>query len=106
MESLTCNGDPGQYRVDGKTPLPEAVDLGLESGLNELCWRHTSVIARLINEKGLYQRRNKQPVTGKPVYACVMVHPDTFVKREGLIRLMIKGRAVVLKIINNSYISR
>ena len=49
----------------------------------------TEVIARLINEKGLYQRWDKQPVTGKQVYAVVMAHPDTFVKSEGLIRLMI-----------------
>lgn len=46
-------------------------------------------IARLVNEKSLYTRWDKQPVTGKQVYACVMAYPDTFVKSEGLIRLMI-----------------
>ena len=49
----------------------------------------TETIAREINNRGLYQRWDKQPVTGKQVYACVMAHPDTFVKSEGLIRLMI-----------------
>ena len=49
----------------------------------------TDQIARLVNEKGLYQRWDKQPVTGKQVYAVVMAYPDTFVKSEGLIRLMI-----------------
>ena len=49
----------------------------------------TETIAREINSRGLYQRWDKQPVTGKQVYACVMAHPDTFVKSEGLIRLMI-----------------
>ena len=49
----------------------------------------TEAIAREINNRGLYQRWDKQPVTGKQVYACVMAHPDTFVKSEGLIRLMI-----------------
>lgn len=49
----------------------------------------TDDIARLINEKGLYRRRDKQPVDGRQVYACVMAHPETFVKTEGLIRLMI-----------------
>lgn len=49
----------------------------------------TETIAREINIRGLYQRLDKQPVTGKQVYACVMAHPDTFVKSEGLIRLMI-----------------
>ena len=49
----------------------------------------TDVIARLINEKGLYQRWDGKPVDGKQVYACIIAHPDTFVKSEGLIRLMI-----------------
>ena len=49
----------------------------------------TEQIAQLVNEKGLYRRRDGQPVTGKQVYAVAMAHPDTFVKSEGLIRLMI-----------------
>ena len=49
----------------------------------------TEQIAREINSRGLYTRWDKEPVTGKQVYAVVMSHPDTFVKSEGLIRLMI-----------------
>lgn len=32
---------------------------------------------------------HEEPVDGKMVYAVVMSHPDTFVKSEGRIRLMI-----------------
>ena len=46
----------------------------------------TEQIAREINSRGLYTRWDKEPVTGKQVYAIVMSHPDTFVKSEGLIR--------------------
>ena len=49
----------------------------------------TEQIAREINEKRLFVRRNNVPVDGKMVYAVVMSHPGTFVKSEGLIRLMI-----------------
>ena len=49
----------------------------------------TEQIARIINEKGLFQRWDKKPVAGKTVYAVVMSHPETFVKSNGLIRLMI-----------------
>lgn len=49
----------------------------------------TEQIAREINSRGLYTRWDKEPVTGKQVNAVVMSHPDTFVKSEGLIRLMI-----------------
>ena len=44
----------------------------------------TEQIAREINE-----RWDLEPVTGKQVYAVIMSHPDTFVKSEGRIRLMI-----------------
>ena len=49
----------------------------------------TEQIAREINSRGLYTRWDKEPVTGKQVYAVVMSHPDTFVKSDGRIRLMI-----------------
>lgn len=49
----------------------------------------TEQIAREINARGLYTRWDKAPVTGKQVYAVVMSHPDTFVKSEGRIRLII-----------------
>lgn len=49
----------------------------------------TEQIAREINACGLYARWDKVPVTDKQVYAVIMSHPDTFVKSEGRIRLMI-----------------
>lgn len=49
----------------------------------------TEQIAREINARGLYARWDKVPVTDKQVYAVIMSHPDTFVKSEGRIRLMI-----------------
>ncbi len=49
----------------------------------------TEQIARELNARGLYIRRDKTPVTDKQVYAVIMSHPDTFVKSEGQIRLII-----------------
>lgn len=49
----------------------------------------TEQIAREINERGLYTRWDREPVTDKQVYAVVMSHPETFCKSEGRIRLMI-----------------
>lgn len=49
----------------------------------------TEQIAREINDRGLFTRWDKKPVDGKMVYAVVMSHPDTFVKSEGRIRLII-----------------
>lgn len=49
----------------------------------------TEQIAREINARGLYTRKDKTPVTDKQVYAVIMLHPDTFVKSEGRIQLMI-----------------
>ena len=46
-------------------------------------------IAREINERKLYERWDKAPVTDKQVYAVIMSHPETFCKSEGRIRLMI-----------------
>ena len=46
-------------------------------------------IAREINDRGLYTRLDKAPVTDKQVYAVIMSHPDSFVKSEGRIRLLI-----------------
>ncbi len=48
----------------------------------------TEQIAREINSRVLYTRWDKEPVTGKQVYAMIMSHPDTLVKSEGRIRLM------------------
>ena len=49
----------------------------------------TDQIAREINERGLYQRWDKEPVSEKQVWAVVLSHPETFVKSDGRIRLMI-----------------
>ena len=46
-------------------------------------------IAREINERKLYERRDHEPVSGNQVYAVVMAHPEMFCKSEGRIRLMI-----------------
>ena len=49
----------------------------------------TDQIAREINERGLYQRWDKEPVSEKQIWAAVLSHPETFVKSDGRIRLMI-----------------
>ena len=49
----------------------------------------TEQIAHEINERGLYTRWDREPVTDKQVYAVVMSHPETFCKSEGRIRLVI-----------------
>ena len=49
----------------------------------------TEQIAQEINERKLYERRDKAPVTDKQVYAVIMSHPNTFVKSEGRICLII-----------------
>ena len=49
----------------------------------------TEQIADIINRRKLQVRKDGQPVTSAQVYAVVMHHPDTFVKDEGRIMLMI-----------------
>ena len=49
----------------------------------------TEQIAAEINFRGLCQRQDKPPVSSKQIYAVIMSHPDTFVKSDGLIRLII-----------------
>ena len=49
----------------------------------------TEQIAREINERKLYERLDKAPVTDKQVYAVIMSHLETFVKSEGRICLLI-----------------
>ena len=49
----------------------------------------TDQIAREINNRGLYQRWDKEPVSEKHIWAVVLSHPETFVKSDGRIRLMI-----------------
>ena len=48
----------------------------------------TDQIAREINERGLYTRWDNEPVTVKQVWAVVLSHPETFIKSDGRIRLM------------------
>lgn len=46
-------------------------------------------IAEIINKRRLHVRKDGQPVTSAQVYAVVMHYPDTFVKAEWRIMLMI-----------------
>ena len=65
--------------------LEEAIVLVLASAGRGM---RTEQIAAEINSRGLYQRWDKQPVSDRQIYAVVMAHPDTFVKSDGLIRLI------------------
>lgn len=49
----------------------------------------TEQIADIINNKRLCVRKDGHPVTSAQVYAVVMHHPETFVKAEGRIMLLI-----------------
>ena len=49
----------------------------------------TEQIAEIINRHQLHIRKDGQPVTSAQVYAVVMRYPDTFVKAEGRIMLVI-----------------
>ena len=49
----------------------------------------TEQIADIINNKRLCVRKDGQPFTSAQVYAVVMHHPETFVKAEGRIMLLI-----------------
>lgn len=49
----------------------------------------TEQIACEINEQGLFQRWDKEPVSGKQIWAVVLSHPETFAREDGRIRLMI-----------------
>ena len=49
----------------------------------------TEQIADIINQRRLYVRKDGQLVTSAQVFAVVMHHPETFVKAEGRIMLLI-----------------
>lgn len=50
----------------------------------------TEQIAEIINSRRLHIRKDGKPVTSAQVYAAVVMrYPDTFVKAEGRIMLMI-----------------
>ena len=46
-------------------------------------------LQKIINKRRLHVRKEGQPVTSAQGYAVVMHYPDTFVKAEGRIMLMI-----------------
>lgn len=66
--------------------LPEAIVYLLASSNQGMKTEH---IAREINERGLYTRWDKEPVSEKQIWAVVLSHPETFVKSDGRIRLLI-----------------
>ena len=66
--------------------LPEAIVYLLASSNQGMKTEH---IAREINERGLYTRWDKEPVSEKQIWAVVLSHPETFVKSDGRIRLII-----------------
>ncbi len=49
----------------------------------------TEQIADMINRQRLHIRKDGQLVTSKQVYAVICRYPDTFVKAEGRIMLMV-----------------
>lgn len=53
------------------------------------CGLRTEQIAEVINRRRLHVRKDGQPVTSAQVYAVVMRFPETFVKAEGRIMLLI-----------------
>lgn len=64
-----------------------------EAILNVLAERNgglrTEQIADIINRQRLHVRKDGQPVISAQVYAVVMRFPETFVKAEGRIMLLI-----------------
>ncbi len=72
--------------IDNPMKLEEAIVYLLASSNQGM---KTDQIAREINERGLYQRWDKEPVSEKQIWAVVLSHPETFVKSDGRIRLMI-----------------
>ena len=63
--------------------LPEAIVYLLASSNQGM---KVDRIAREINERGLYVRWDKEPVSEKQIWAVVLSHPETFVKSDGRIR--------------------
>ena len=48
----------------------------------------TEQIADMINRRSLHVRKDGQPVTSKQVYAVICRYPETFIKSEGRIMLL------------------
>ena len=49
----------------------------------------TEQIADMINHQRLHLRKDGQPVTSKQVFAVICRYPETFIKSEGRIMLLI-----------------
>lgn len=49
----------------------------------------TEQIADMINRQRLHLRKDGQPVTSKQVFAVICRYPETFIKSEGRIMLLI-----------------
>ena len=49
----------------------------------------TEQIADMINRQHLHLRKDGQPVTSKQVFAVICRYPETFIKSEGRIMLLI-----------------
>ena len=49
----------------------------------------TEQIAEIINRRKLHVRKDRQPVSSAQVFRVVCLYPDTFVKTNGRIMLMI-----------------
>ena len=49
----------------------------------------TEQIADMINSQCLHLRKDGRPVTSKQVFAVIHRYPDTFVRAEGRVMLMI-----------------
>ena len=86
----------GLYRWEGgiRDHLIQTMEMKIEEAiLYVLAERNgglrTEQIAEIINRRRLHVRRDGQPVTSAQVYAVVMRYPDTFIKAEGKIMLMI-----------------
>ena len=48
----------------------------------------TEQVADMINRRSLHVRKDGQPVTSKQVYAVICRYPETFIKSEGRIMLL------------------
>lgn len=84
-----CHGElylQGRKTLYEKMKIEEAILFVLAERGGGL---RTEQIADAINRRRLHVRKDGQPVTSAQVYAVIMRYPDTFVKAEGRIMLMI-----------------
>ena len=81
-----CMRVPGDFVFLQEMKIEEAILYVLAERNGGL---KTEQIAEIINRRRLHVRKDGKPVTSAQVYAVVMHYPDTFVKAEGRIMLMI-----------------